>query len=450
MNPFLFIGVGFGVGAILLRKKYRIGVTVELPQGYVLYSESALKRKNNLLRKYKRGYTATEAEIFYPELPPAAAPALPANMLALPPAQSSASKSSSSKLAVVDVPINAIKIWREKFQNREEAFSQESVDSIVQAAKSNTFNWNQFDAVTLWQSPNGLYMLSGHSRLEAFTQLCAQGFTDFCAIPAQIFQGTEQEAQDIALRSNTLSTKEKETDRAMLYRKMLIAGNKYADVVRAAKAAEKSNANRIMAYAYLNPTGRTFTALKALEMGEPTSQTIIRAIAQWVGEARMKFPQLTDYHEDEMYSWLVNGGFGKVYKAMPDFLRKIAQVLQQRTEFGVFDNSKPLNLTNAAAKSFSEQQFDNMNEDLKMRIKTADETIKAKTADYRSRNATPDQIYSLLQNDYAVLNRLRNELLNLQQRKAQIVNQEQTGSLFGTRRYGIGYTQGNQFRTALG
>lgn len=458
MKNLLYIAGGFAFGALLLSsRKPRMGapksITVEFPEGFTMVEEKQIKHLQKKIRQLRKGYRAPDAVYYEPVQ--VIAPALPPKpMLALPPAQIPVSNrgGSSSALNVTDVPVNIIGLYLEKFQNREAAYSSESVARIMEAAHSGTFRFEELDPVLLWKAPDGkLYMLSGHSRLEAFKRLCAEGFEDFCAIPSKIISVSEAEAADIALRSNTLSTKEKDTERAMFYRKQLIAGRSYRDVIEAARKAEGSNANRIMAYAFLNPDGKAFVALKSLEAGDPTSQTIIKAIAQWIGEARMKFAMLTDMHENEMYDYLVNGAFGKVYKRKEDFLRKIAMVIQQRTTFGEFDSTASLNLYNAAAKNFSEHQYDNMVDELKQKLRDLDETIKAKTADYKSRGATSAQIYSLLQNDYAYKSRLSNELTVLLQRKSQIVNQPQTASLFGSRIAGYGnrYT-GPRIYTALG
>ena len=329
-----------------------------------------------------------------------------------------------SELQVHNIPVKDIQLYLKKFQNRETPYSEESVQRILNAVKDGTFRFEEFDPVLLWRAPDGiLYMLSGHSRLEAFTRLSKQGNTRFTKIPAKIVAVPQAEAEEIALRSNTLSTKEKDYERAMFYRREIEMGRSYAQVIDTARKNEGSNAMRIVAYAYLNPFGKTFTALKSLAGGDATSEKIIESIAQWVGEARQKFPMLSNLHEDEIYTWLVNGAFGKQYKAKNDFLKKIAQTIHQRTSFGVFDADKALNLENVAVRSFSESRYLEEEEELKQKIADQDILIKQKAANLRSNGATNDQILQLLQNDYGYLNRLRVELTAWQQKKASIVNQ---------------------------
>lgn len=348
----------------------------------------------------------------------------------------------NSALALNDIPVKSIKIYLEKFQNRKNPYSEQSVQRIIDAVQHGTFRFEEFDPVLVWKAPAGvLYILSGHSRLEAFTRLCTSGNERFCRIPAKVIEVSAAEAEEIALRSNTLSTKETDTERAMYYRKQLMAGAANRAVLEAAKKNEGANAARIVSYAFLNPSGKTFTALEALESGDPTSQTIIRAIAQWIGEARMKFPMLTDAHENELYDWLVGGGFGKQYKNKADFLRKLASVIEQRTTFGEFDSSRPLNVYNAVTKSFAEKQFDAQEQELKERLMEVEKAIKIKTMDYKSRGASEQQIFDLLQNDYGLQNRLRNQLLNLMQKKSEVIDQSKNElALFGPlkRKHSIG------------
>lgn len=328
------------------------------------------------------------------------------------------------ELKIYQTPVNDIQLYLKKFQNRETPFSEDSVQRILSAVHSGTFRFEEFDPVLLWKAPDkNLYMLSGHSRLEAFKRLIAEGNSRFKNIPAKIVDVPQAEAEEIALRSNTLSTKEKDFERAMFYRKEIETKNSYAKIIEAARKNEGKDAVRIVAYAYLNPIGKTFTALKSLESGDPTSSQIIKSIAHWIGEARMKFPMLSNLHEDEIYTWLTNGGFNKQYKQKNDFLKKIASTIQQRSTFGTFDASKPLNLNNVAMHSFTEKQYFETEKDLIQKINEQSSLIKNKTINYRNKGASTAQILNLLANDNGYLNRLRVELSRWKQRKSSILSQ---------------------------
>lgn len=328
------------------------------------------------------------------------------------------------ELKIYSIPVKDIQLYLKKFQNRETAFSEESVQRILQAVHSNSFRFEQFDPVLLWKAPDGnLYMLSGHSRLEAFKRLSEEGNNRFNRIPAKIIDVPQAEAEEIALLSNTLSTKEKDFERAMFYRRQIEKGDSYAQIIKTAKNNEGKDAVRIVAYAYLNPSGKTFTALKSLEGGDPTSMQIIKSIAHWIGEARMKFPMLSNLHEDEIYTWLVNGAFNRQYTQKNDFLKKIAATIHQRTTFGNFEPDTPLNLVNAAVHSFSEKQYFETEKELTEKINAQVHLINEKTINYRNRGATTEQILKLLANDNGYLNRLRVELSQWKQRKSSILSQ---------------------------
>lgn len=332
---------------------------------------------------------------------------------------------SSGAVNVVDVPLGDVQIFTEKFQNRESPYSIESVQRIVDAAVGGDFRFEEFDPILLWENESGkLYVLSGHSRFEAFKRLCEMDMQQFCRIPAKIIRVSQEEAEEIALRSNTLSTKETDTERAAFYRKEMEAGATDSDVRELARKNEGRNANMILAFAALNPYGKAMTALKALEQSaDMRSAQNARAIAQWIGDARLRFPELSNLHEDEMYEWLMAGAYGGQYTSKSEFLKKIEAVIYQRTEFGVFDENKPLNLFNTAHKSFSEKQYDQMEEEIKDKIRQQQKLIEQKQKDYLERGASQKQLPELMERDYQLLSRYRIDLAALQQKKAGILAQ---------------------------
>lgn len=282
--------------------------------------------------------------------------------------------------AVYLVPLNQIGFDRKLFQNRKEEYSEESVQRILQAVEDGSFRFEVFDPVLLWKRRDGsLIVLSGHSRTEAFKRLAAAGRQDFSRIPAKIIEVSQEEARKIALESNTLSTKETDTERANYYRNLREVDNvDPKEVQDLAKKNEGRNANRIIAYSYLNPNGKTFFALSALEGKDATSQENIKNVANWIGTARQRFPMLSNLHEDEMFDFLVSGGFGKRYTNMRDFLTKVQAVIYQRTEFGRFDAERPLNLANMATPTHGEMQYNAQRAELQKAIRDIEKDYKEK------------------------------------------------------------------------
>lgn len=290
--------------------------------------------------------------------------------------------------AVYLIPLGEVYFARDLFQNREAEYSEESVQRIIEAVEKGTFRFEVFDPVLLWQHKNKLFVLSGHSRTEAFTRLSAAGYSDFDAIPAKVITATVDEARRIALTSNTLSTRETDTERAAYYRELLVSGEDVKAVEREAKQNEGTNAARIINYAYLTPGGLTLTTLTALEGKDDTSQENIKNVANWIGAAMRRRPELSAMHEDEIYRWLVAGAFGKQYTNMRDFLTKIDAVIYQRTEFGKFDADNPLNLQNLGGASHGEQQYNANKAQLAATVREIDKLLKNKTKELQQRGAS--------------------------------------------------------------
>ncbi len=313
-----------------------------------------------------------------------------------------------SKVDVVDVPLEEVFINETWFQNRASAFSSRSVENIMDAVDADKFKWVNFDPITLWLSPQDgkLYILSGHSRTEAFHQLCrsaklAEG-KGFCAIPAKIIEGISlEEAQRIAMESNTLSTKETDLERAAYYRRIRVQENlSYAQLKAQAQRSEGRNANTVLAFSYLNPSGKAWTALEALDAGQDTSRAVINNVARWIGAARAKYPQLTNQHENELYDWLVtHKGYGTSagqINAEPDFLNRLHSIINRRTEFGVFDQDRPLNVLNLLTKSPTEATYDAQLAAAKADVTRLEKELKEKIADLNRRDATEEQIRRII------------------------------------------------------
>lgn len=323
------------------------------------------------------------------------------------------------------IPIEAINIRRDWFQNRATPYSERSVESIVQAAMSGSFRWSQLDPVTLWVGPDGkLYMLSGHSRLEAFDRLCRAGAVvdgqTFCNIPAKIEANISlEEAKRIALESNTLSTKETELERAEYYRAMRMQGRN-AD--NEAKRLEGDNWSTVLALSYLNPSGKTYTTLRALENGDATSKGNIRTIARWIGNARAKYGSLTNFHEDELYTWLVdNTGYGTRTGQISnerDFNNRLASIINRRSTFGQLEDS--LNIIANVTLSPVEAQYNQQLAEASEKVKALQKMLDDKIKEYRNRAATENQILELTAPISAQLTRARIEYQALLQKKGDV------------------------------
>ena len=262
--------------------------------------------------------------------------------------------------SVVWFPVKDLNFDRANFQNREDDYSQDSVDKIIKAVKKGDFNWAVFDAVTIWQNPadGKFYVLSGHSRSEAFKRLAQQGATaqgkDFKRIPAKIFKGTLQEARQLALNSNTLSTKETNFERANYWRDVYErelekqGGNRKAAenvVIQQIKETEGKNANSVFYISFLNKNGIFYDALRMLANAPTQDRERLKVVAEWVGHLRKDRPKLTNQHETELFNYLITeGNYNKAVTNYADLLKRIDTAIIKNTDDGKFDPSKALNL----------------------------------------------------------------------------------------------------------
>lgn len=347
----------------------------------------------------------------------------------------------SGLLNIQDVPLKDIHVNRELFQGREKAYSQRSVDNIVSDATGGRFQWENLDPITLWRSPEGkLFLLSGHSRLKGFQTLSEMGVTvdgkGFDRIPAKIRTGSLEQAQRMALESNTLSTKETDVERAAYYRRLRQDGTGEKDLLTQVKKNEGRNWANIYAYTFLSPAGRTWAALKQFAEGEDQSATIAKALAKWIGNSRKEFPQLTNEHEGELYAWLFEQkgygtGAGQVSSEL-DFREKLGVFVQKNTFFGSFDASKPLNILAAQYKSPAEAALDSAIQEKNKEVQQTERELKAKIKSLNNRGASKSDVARIIAPIEATLRNLRIELAQLISKKTAVVEYSKNEpTLFG-------------------
>lgn len=350
----------------------------------------------------------------------------------------------SGLLNIQDIPLSQIHIDRQLFQGREKAFSQRSVDNIVHDVTNGRFAWENLDPITLWRSPEGkLYLLSGHSRLRAFEVLAEMrataGGKGFDRIPAKIRSGALDDARRLALESNTLSTKETDIERAAYYRKLRQDGVPEKELLAQIRKNEGRNAVNIYAYTFLSPTGKTWATLRQFAESEDTSANIAKSLAKWIGAARREYPMLTHDHERELHDWLFENrgygsGAGQVSKES-DFQERVGRFIARNTEFGVFDQNRPLNILNSLLKSPAEQEYDRQIDDLQTQIRELDNAIKLKTKNLTAQKATKDDLQRILSPMEATLRNLRADLQRMILQKQNIIEYgKREATLFGARR----------------
>lgn len=352
---------------------------------------------------------------------------------------------------VLELPVNTIYTDTQRFQNRVDAHSSESSNRIIEDYQNGKFDWAKFDPITVWNDPKEkkVFVLSGHSRLAAFKKLQKLD-SSFLKIPAKVFKGTEKEAIKLALTSNTLSTKETELERANYYRQSLKAcelklsgqSDCMKEVLTELKSAEGKNWKFIWNISQLNPKGFALDQLKLLDKSSEENASIARTIADWVGESRLKYPQLTNQHENEIAKWLFEKGYGSKagqFKAKSKFLKYLHDAIQKNTEFGKFLSDKPLNIAKSISKSEVEIAFDDELQLLKDNVREIEQGLKERSTRYyqavNEGRLTDEQVKEMLSDWYKKLAVARSKLNKFAGTKNTVLAAAKNQvSLFGVRK----------------
>lgn len=241
------------------------------------------------------------------------------------------------------------------------------------------FLLHMFDAIKLWKQPRTgkLYVLSGHSRFEAFKRLSKEPFKsdvrviEFCKkynisfdkIPAIILPDTVslQDAKFTALTSNSLATHESDMERASFYREIRMT-NKWpkGEYERRLHQYEKANAKKIDAFSYLNPNGKTAEALESFELNGDANGDL-RKVAYWVGIVRKKEPGVSNLHENELFDWLFfKGNYGTQegqFFKFENFWTFLSGHIEALKEKGEFKKNNSLNLESVRSVSLAMQTY---------------------------------------------------------------------------------------------
>lgn len=307
--------------------------------------------------------------------------------------------------SILKIPVADIFTDTKLFQQREKEYSERSVKNIISDVENGKFVWQNFDPITLWINPeNGkYYVLSGHSRLEAFRRLSAMGYAQFNTIPAKIFEGTLAEAQKIAKKSNTLSTKESFLERAKYYQDLRSEGVPEKEIIAEARQNEDKNASFILNLSHLNFNGELLQDLRLITANADDSDNTetLKRIASWIGYIRSRLP-LLDSHETELYRYLVKDNRFQKYN-QNTLYAEVEKRWKQREMFNT-PLTEPLNMENFVSKTQVELTYDENLREARRILKEAEEERENKKKDllqsFREqyhRNPTDEDIKRILE-----------------------------------------------------
>lgn len=189
-------------------------------------------------------------------------------------------------------PVAEINIDLNRFQGREEEFSQKTVDRVKAE-----FDPEDMRELHVWLDPKDgkTYVLAGHSRLQAMKELGEK------YVPVVYRNFTESEAIKWAQeRSNRGETPEGIVPDIEVTRKMIKRGESRRTIgIRFGE----DRVNQLINYAYLDPKGK-FIELLPQETAQEGVMPKFRMWARTVGELRKEFPKLTGRHEDQIFKAL--------------------------------------------------------------------------------------------------------------------------------------------------
>lgn len=257
------------------------------------------------------------------------------------------------------------------------------------------------------------------------------------SIPAQVFNGSEQDAINFALNSNTLSTPETETERTTYYRRLFMENRKsIKEVKELIDRNEGLNAKRIKNFIFLDSQGKTFFALESMVGKDATTEENVRNIAQWVGQAREQFPQLSKIHENEIFDYLVSITIVLKKSEFFDFLNKQI-IVSEFTNGGKLDPYILLNLKGTKAKSQSLIEWEGVRNELRTQILNTKKEKESLMASLLSRGLSQNNVvlHQEVQNLTMKLNTLQTKLLKHEQTQNRVQEAEQNqASIFGKRK----------------
>lgn len=236
-------------------------------------------------------------------------------------------------------PIASISTDVDRFQNRDKEFSQDTVDSIVDDYRAGKLNLENIPPILLWRDPKDskLYVVGGHSRLEAFEILKQSD------IQTQELVGlTEAEAIQRGREDNALGTQESLTEQAKLVREWMNEDMSKAEIEKKSKQLFKNNSRLVMAYAALDPSGKAIQTLQQFENNQSGERDRVNRFAKYVGEARLRHSQLTNSHETELFNYLLENENSRT-SSQRNFIEYVNEIVHRNSFMGELSD-KPLNL----------------------------------------------------------------------------------------------------------
>lgn len=323
-------------------------------------------------------------------------------------------------LVAEEIALTKIHTDTKRFQNRVDAFSEASANSVAE-----NYDPNKFDPIVVWFDPKvkKLFVLSGHSRFEGMHRRKAK------TIPVRYFKGTEQEAIQFAkVEANRGATQETLIEDLAAYR-MMRDGDDGRGIKKSTKGELqkifKGKVQKLEAYSYLAQGG---LFVNALSQATTSNYPYLERNAQWVGQLRRENRVLQNSSEDNIFHFFYSDRTGKHLKLSKDEFFKLAQ--KRINQLGKNEHILFPECSTDGCVKINEKESDPVKGDAYKRLREVNETLASINEKLKS-NDPKVRVTTQAERDYLI-----KELApKLQAEKEKIQNElslsDKQESLFG-------------------
>lgn len=222
----------------------------------------------------------------------------------------------AKNLIAEDIDIKKVHTDTKRFQNRTDAFSEASADSVAK-----NYDPNKFDPIVVWQDAKAkkIFVLSGHSRFEGMIRRKSK------TIAVRYFKGSEDEAIRFAkVEANRVANQENLIEDLSAFR-LMRDGDPAKKISKATKTELakifKGKVQKLEAYSHLSGGGLW---VNALSQSTTSNYPYLERNAQWIGILRKENAIISNSGEDNIFHFFYSDKTGKNLKINKDEFFKLA------------------------------------------------------------------------------------------------------------------------------
>lgn len=222
----------------------------------------------------------------------------------------------ADNLVAEEIVISKVHTDTKRFQNRMDAFSEASANSVAE-----NYDPNKFDPIVVWEDSKAkkIFVLSGHSRYEGMKRRGAK------TIAVRYFKGTEEQAIKFAkVEANRAANQESLIEDLAAYR-LMRDGDESKGIKKLSKTELgkifKGKVQKLEAYSFL-ASGGLF--VNALNQGTTSNYPYLERNAQWIGQLRKENTVISNAGEDNIFHFFYSDKSGRNLKLSKDEFFKLA------------------------------------------------------------------------------------------------------------------------------